>query len=208
MMWRLLLIFTSLIASFPLNAMATEEPKYVLLEQSGDFQLRQYPSVIIAEVEVEGDMDQATSRGFRLVADYIFGNNRASAGNSEKIAMTTPVTIEPRSEKIAMTVPVTLQPQAGSWRLNFVMPRQFTLDTLPTPNNPKVVLREVPSRKVAVLTFSGLAGESKTAGKVKELLAWMAGKQLEPVANYELARYNAPWTLPFLRRNEVIVEYQ
>jgi hypothetical protein len=208
MMWRLLLIFTFLIASFPLSAMATEEPKYVLLEQSGDFQLRQYPALIIAEVEVEGDMDQASSRGFRLVADYIFGNNRASPGNSEKIAMTAPVTIEPRSEKIAMRVPVTLQPQAGSWRLNFVMPSQFTLDTLPAPNNPKVVLREVPSRKVAVLTFSGLASERKTAGKVKELLAWMAGKQLRPLADYELARYNPPWTLPFLRRNEVMVEYQ
>lgn len=208
MMWRLLLMFTFLIASFSLSAMATEEPKYVLLEQSGDFQLRHYPALIIAEVEVEGDMDQASSRGFRLVADYIFGNNRASAGNSEKIAMTAPVTIEPRSEKIAMTVPVTLQPQAGSWRLNFVMPSQFTLDTLPAPNNPKVVLREVPSRKVAVLTFSGLASESKTAGKVKDLLAWMAEKQLRPLANYELARYNPPWTLPFLRRNEVMVEYQ
>jgi hypothetical protein len=208
MMWRLLLIFTFLIASFPLSAMATEEPKYVLLEQSGDFQLRQYPALIIAEVEVEGDMDQASSRGFRLVADYIFGNNRASPGNSEKIAMTAPVTIEPRSEKIAMRVPVTLQPQAGSWRLNFVMPSQFTLDTLPAPNNPKVVLREVPSRKVAVLTFSGLASERKTAGKVKELLAWMGGKQLRPLADYELARYNPPWTLPFLRRNEVMVEYQ
>jgi len=208
MMWRLLLIFTFLIASFPLSAMATEEPKYVLLEQSGDFQLRQYPALIIAEVEVEGDMDQASSRGFRLVADYIFGNNRASPGNSEKIAMTAPVTIEPRSEKIAMRVPVTLQPQAGSWRLNFVMPSQFTLDTLPAPNNPKVVLREVPSRKVAVLTFSGLASERKTAGKVKELLAWMAGKQLRPLADYELARYNPPWTLPFLRRNEVMMEYQ
>jgi hypothetical protein len=208
MMWRLLLIFTFLIASFPLSAMATEEPKYVLLEQSGDFQLRQYPALIIAEVEVEGDMDQASSRGFRLVADYIFGNNRASPGNSEKIAMTAPVTIEPRSEKIAMRVPVTLQPQAGSWRLNFVMPSQFTLDTLPAPNNPKVVLREVPSRKVAVLTFSGLASERKTAGKVKELLAWMAGKQLRPLTDYELARYNPPWTLPFLRRNEVMVEYQ
>lgn len=193
MMWRLLLMFTFLIASFSLSAMATEEPKYVLLEQSGDFQLRHYPALIIAEVEVEGDMDQASSRGFRLVADYIFGNNRASSGNSEKIAM---------------TVPVTLQPQAGSWRLNFVMPSQFTLDTLPAPNNPKVVLREVPSRKVAVLTFSGLASESKTAGKVKDLLAWMAEKQLRPLANYELARYNPPWTLPFLRRNEVMVEYQ
>ena len=201
-------ILILLIANFPLSAMATEEPKYVLLEQSDSFQIRQYPLLIIAEVEVEGDMRQASSRGFQQVADYIFGNNRAKAGNNEKIAMTAPVMLEPHSEKIAMTVPVTLQPQAGRWRLSFVMPSQFTLDSLPSPNNPNVKLKQIPSRTMAVVTFSGLVDERVIAGKLAELLAWMAARQLNPVANYELARYNPPWTLPFLRRNELMVEYQ
>jgi hypothetical protein len=122
--------------------------------------------------------------------------------------MTAPVTVEPKAEKIAMTAPVTVQQGSEKWRVNFVMPSEYTLSTLPVPNNDQVRLKEVPARKVAVVTFSGIAGESKTASKTEQLLAWMAGKQLKPIRTPELARYNPPWTLPFLRRNEVMVEYQ
>ena len=200
-------IWILFILPFPLTVMAIEEPKFNLLEKSDAFELREYKPVIVAEVLVEGDLDEVSNKGFRLIADYIFGNNRAQSGASEKIAMTAPVTVEPKTEKIAMTAPVTVQQGSGKWRVYFVMPSQYTLETLPTPNNPKVMLREVPSRKVAVVRFSGLAGESKTASKTKELLAWLATRQLKPISTPELARYNPPWTLPFLRRNEVMVEY-
>ena len=187
--------------------MATEEPKYKLIEKSGDFELRQYHPMLIAEVLVDGNMDQASSKGFRLIADYIFGNNVTKTGDSGKIKMTAPVTIEPRSEKISMTIPVTLEKISDRWRVNFVMPSQYSLDTIPYPNNKQVMLREIPARQVAVLGFSGFANEENTAKRTQKLLEWMDKNNLIPTRSIELARYNPPWTLPFLRRNEIIVEY-
>lgn len=206
---NLLSVFTLILFIFTENVMAAPEPKFDLLEKSDAFELRQYHPMIIAEVVVEGDMDQASSTGFRLIANYIFGNNKSQSGESAKIAMTTPVTMQPKPEKIAMSTPVTLTSDTEKWRVNFVMPAQYTMDTLPVPNNSQVILRQVPARKVAVLRFSGLVDAEKTVQKTKELLTWMAAKKLEasPVEP-ELARYNPPWTLPFLRRNEIIIPYQ
>ncbi|MEQ1599107.1 MAG: heme-binding protein [Methylotenera sp.] len=188
--------------------MAYEEPKYDVIEKYDAFELRAYKPIIVAEALVEGSMDEASNKGFKLIADYIFGNNKSRAGGSEKISMTIPVTMEPKSEKISMTAPVSMQESAGKWRMYFVMPSKYSLEALPTPNNAEVKLREVPAKKFAVVRFSGLAGESKTAKKTEELLAWLQTKQIKPAGSPELARYNAPWTLPFLRRNEVMVEYQ
>jgi hypothetical protein len=189
--------------------MATEVPKYNVIETAGDYELRAYAPMVVAETLVDGSLDDASSAGFKRIADYIFGNNTSRAGNSEKISMTAPVTMAPKakSEKISMTAPVTMQQKEGQWRMYFVMPSQYTLDTLPTPNNPAVTLREVPASRVAVVRFSGLAGDEKTAKKTAELLAWLKTKQITPLGNPELARYNPPWTLPFLRRNEVLVSY-
>jgi len=191
--------------------MAIEEPKYSVIETSGTFELRAYDSMIVAETVVSGTMDKASSAGFRAIADYIFGNNTARSGGSEKISMTAPVAMEPEtkaeSEKISMTAPVAMVESNGQWRVHFVMPSKHTLDTLPRPNNPAVTLREVPGHQVAVVRFSGFAGEEKTAIKTAELLAWLETQQITPTGKPELARYNPPWTLPFLRRNEVMVTY-
>jgi len=189
------------------TAMAIEEPKYTVTEKSNDFELRTYNRMIVAETLVEGNLDKASNSGFKVIADYIFGNNTSRNGASEKISMTAPVTMEPKSEKISMTAPVSMQGVAGKWRMHFVMPSQYTLETLPVPNNKAVTLRELPEKKFAVVRFSGLAGEAKTAKKTEELLAWLATKKIKPIGTPELARYNPPWTLPFLRRNEVMVEY-
>jgi SOUL heme-binding protein len=198
--------------SFSGVIMAYEEPRYDVLEKSDAFELRAYKPMIVAEAFVDGNLDEASNKGFRLIADYIFGNNKSRAGVSEKISMTVPVTMEPKieskSEKISMTAPVSMQEAAGKWRMHFVMPSKYTLETLPVPNNAEVKLREVPAKKFAVVRFSGFAGEQKVAKKTEELLAWLQTKQIEPAGVPELARYNAPWTLPFLRRNEVMVEYQ
>jgi hypothetical protein len=206
--YRLLLVSILFITTHQSLAMATEEPKFVLLEKAEAFELRQYPSLVIAEVSVEGSLDEISGKGFRLIADYIFGNNKAKSGGSEKIAMTAPVTVESHSEKIAMTTPVTVQQNDGKWRMHFVMPAKYTLESLPVPNNPQVKLRLLPPRNVAVIIFSGIAGEYKTAKKTEKLLAWMGTKHLRPTSNPELARYNPPWTLPFFRRNEIMMEYQ
>jgi SOUL heme-binding protein len=194
--------------SFSGIIMAYEEPKYDVIEKSDVFELRAYKPFIVAEAFVDGSLDEASNKGFRLIADYIFGNNKSQAGASEKISMTIPVTMEPKSEKISMTAPVSMQESSGKWRMYFVMPSKYTLETLPAPNNAEVKLREVPAKKFAVVRFSGFAGEEKTAKKTEELLTWLEGKQIKPSGVPELARYNSPWTLPFLRRNEVMVEYQ
>jgi hypothetical protein len=192
--------------------MAYEEPKYDVIEKSDAFELRAYKPMIVAETLVDGSMEEAGSKGFRLIADYIFGNNKSRTGGSEKISMTIPVTMAPKfeskPEKISMTAPVSMQESAGKWRMYFVMPSKYTLETLPVPNKPEVILREVPEKKFAVLRFSGFAGEAKVAKKTEELLVWLQAKQIKPSGAPELARYNAPWTLPFLRRNEVMVEIQ
>lgn len=207
MIFRLLFVSTLLFTTHQKMAMATEEPKFVLLEKADVFELRQYPTLIIAEVALEGTLDEISGKGFRLIADYIFGNNKRDSGGSEKISMTAPVTVAPHSEKVAMTAPVTVQQKNDKWLMHFVMPAQYTMESLPAPNNPQVKLRQIPPRNVAVITFSGIASEAKIAKKTEELFAWMKTKFIVPTSNPELARYNPPWTLPFFRRNEIMVEY-
>lgn len=145
------------------SAMATEEPRYEVILSEGDMELRRYAPMLIAETEVEGSMDEASNKGFRLIADYIFGNNQSSdAEQRAKIAMTAPVTVEPQSSKIAMTAPVTVEPQSAEtdmkaarrWRIHFVMPSQYTLETIPKPSNSLVQLREIPSRHYGVSSIS------------------------------------------------------
>ena len=202
----LLWIFTLLV--FSNTAMATEEPKFTLLEKDQSFELRLYEPKILAEVVVNGTMREASSKGFKLIADFIFGNNIATSGKTEKISMTAPVLIERHAEKISMTAPVNVEQSGAGWKVNFVMPSQYTLETLPKPNNPLVKIKPIPAKKFAVIQFSGLVDEEKMAKKVTDLEQWISTKQLKVLGNAELARYNPPWTLPFLRRNEVLVEVE
>jgi len=193
---------------FSNSAMASEEPKFTLLQKEESFEVRAYAPKIIAEVVVDGDMREASSQGFKLIADFIFGNNTAPSGKSEKISMTVPVSVEPQSKKISMTAPVGIQQSGNRWKVYFVMPSQYSLETLPKPNNPLVNIQLVPAQKFALIRFSGLVDEEKMATKVSELKAWVASKYLLMIGSPELARYNPPWTLPFLRRNEVMVEVE
>jgi hypothetical protein len=115
--------------------------------------------------------------------------------------------MQPQSEKISMTAPVGMEQTGEQWRVHFVMPSQYRLDTLPNPSNPAVRLREVPAGNYAVVRFSGLVGEKDRAVKTAELMTWLDSKGITPIGQPVLARYNPPWTLPFLRRNEVLVAY-
>ena len=207
---RVLIFLTCiLIAS---TAMATEEPKYVLLEKSEPFELRAYAPLLVAEVKVDGDLDAASNQGFRLIAAYIFGKNQVS----EKIAMTAPVGIEStdqnKSAKIAMTAPVGIESSKSSesagnqWTVSFVMPAEYTLASLPKPLDPQVKIREVPAEKRAVITFSGFYNAEKVQEKTQALRDWIKLKNLKSVGEPQFARYNPPWTLPFMRRNEVMIQ--
>ena len=195
--------------------MATEEPNYTVLSQMDDFELRRYDKQLVAQTLVSGDQDSASREGFKVLADYIFGNNTAPAGGSSKISMTAPVTMQPNnkksdseSQKIAMTAPVSMQQDDGKWRVQFTMPSKYTMQTLPKPNNPNITITEVPAQTYGVIKFSGLAGSKKVATKTEELQSWMQTQNLTITGEPELARYNPPWTLPFLRRNEVMIAYK
>ena len=181
-------------------AMAIEEPKFNLIEKEGSFEIRLYAPKMIAEVVVTGNLQESSNKGFRSIADYIFGNNTAASGTQEKISMTAPVVMKAETTSTKET--------NNGWRMYFVMPSQYTYSTIPRPNNPNVSLREIGQKKVAVLRFSGLVNEEKIAKKTRELTQWMASKNLRPLSDPELARYNPPWTLPFLRRNEILIEIE
>ena len=196
------------------ETMAIEETSYTVLSQVEDFELRRYDEQLVAQTWVSGDQDTASRQGFKILADYIFGNNTAPSGESSKISMTAPVTMQSdnlngqASQKIAMTAPVSMQQNNGKWRVQFTMPSQYTMQTLPKPNNPDVKIVQVPAQTYGVIKFSGLAGSKKVAKKTETLKSWMQTQKLVITGTPELARYNPPWTLPFMRRNEVMMAYQ
>lgn len=196
------------------ETMAIEETSYTVLSQVEDFELRRYDEQLVAQTWVSGDQDTASRQGFKILADYIFGNNTAPSGESSKISMTAPVTMQSdnlngqASQKIAMTAPVSMQQNDGKWRVQFTMPSQYTMQTLPKPNNPDVKIVQVPAQTYGVIKFSGLAGSKKVAKKTETLKSWMQTQKLVITRTPELARYNPPWTLPFMRRNEVLMAYQ
>lgn len=178
-----------------------EQPKYTVLENKNGYEIRQYEPYITASVEVDGSYDESLNSGFRQIADYIFGNNTSQA----KIAMTVPVQgVE--KEVIAMTAPVLETETADAGRvISFVMPNQYTLETLPKPNNPKVKINEVPGRKVAALKFSWFAGGSRVEAKKQQLLKLIVADSLVAAGKPEAAFYNPPLTPPFMRRNEILI---
>ena len=178
-----------------------EHPKYEVSERSGNIEIRDYARMIVAEAEVKGERREAISKGFRIIADYIFGNNTTA----QKVPMTAPV-MQQGSEKIAMTAPVTQAGGGDTWRVRFIMPSKYTMETLPKPNNPAIELKEIPGKRFAVIRFSGMAGEESLKRHNQELDDFLSAKGLIPLSPPSYAFYNPPWTLPFLRRNEVLVE--
>ena len=212
------LLFCFLVGLMATSAvLAIEEPKYKILDQEAGFELRQYAPFIVAETWVDGDMDAASNKGFRVIADYIFGNNKApQSAQSSKIAMTAPVTLAPDAQplKLDMTAPVSVQPavdastwvQTQRWRVQFVMPNKYTLESLPLPNNGAVKLREVTAKTVAVAKYSGLNTDSRIRKETQALTDWIQARKLVSSGPPQLARYDPPWVLPMLRRNEILLE--
>lgn len=182
-------------------AMAVEEPAFQTVLKDGAFEIRDYPALAVAEVTVTGEQKEAASKGFRLLAAYIFGGNR----RKQSIAMTAPVAQEATNEKIVMTAPVTQTQTAGEWAVRFTMPSTYSLETLPEPNDARVRLRVTPPARFAVVRFSGLARPEDVATKTAELSAWMQNRHLRDAGPPSLAQYNPPWTPWFMRRNEVMI---
>ena len=185
--------------------MATDEPEFKLILKVGKIEIREYAPKIIAQVEVFGDFDQASSKGFKVLADYIFGNNISKDGNS-RIEMTAPVEMEPLSQKINMTKPVLTEGNDNTWIVSFIMPNEFTLETLPQPNDKGIKISRLPKEKYAIIIFSGLVRESSYQEKENLLTQFIKIKKLKTSGEIKIARYNPPWTLPFFRRNELMIK--
>ena len=197
--------FTPILIFFSLQLMATEEPDFTLVYKENNFEIREYAPKIIAQVKIIGNFDKASSEGFRALADFIFGNNTIN-NESEKISMTAPVVAEPSSEKIPMTTPVLAEEENNQWLISFVMPKEYSLKSLPRPNNSEVTLRVLPKEKFAIIVFSGLVRESSYDEKVKLLNNFIKKQNLRIYGSVKIARYNPPWTLPFFRRNELMIK--
>ncbi|MDA7691134.1 heme-binding protein [Methylophilaceae bacterium] len=185
--------------------MATDEPEFKIILKDGKFEIREYAPKIIAQVEVFGDFDDASSKGFKILADYIFGNNISKDGNS-RIEMTAPVEMEPLSQKMNMAKPVLTEGNDNTWIVSFIMPNEFTLETLPEPNDKNIKISSLPKEKYAVIVFSGLVRESSYQKKENLLNQFIKIKKLKTSGEIKIARYNPPWTLPFFRRNELMIK--
>jgi len=166
----------------------TEEPEFAVVSADADFELRDYPSLVVAEVSHSGSRERASGASFRRLAAYIFAQDRPAGG--ESIAMTAPVLQD--------------ETQPGEWRMRFVMPSKYTLDTLP-PAPADIALTQVPARRMAAIRFSGNGSARDLALMEARLRDWMTGQGLMPAGEAEFAFYDAPMVPGPLRRNEVLI---
>lgn len=165
-----------------------ETPSYEVTVKKGDFERRMYAPQVVAEVFVQGDRDEAVSRGFRVLADYIFGGNVDEA----KVAMTTPVSQQAADDD-----------DEGLWVVRFGMPRGYTIDNLPKPQSAAIRLTEKPVEDQLVVKFSGRWSDAQLTQKELELRAFAAAHGLEASGAPRFYFYDGPFTLPWTRRNEV-----
>lgn len=210
----ILLVWTAI--SYFVNR-SVKTPEYTVVEKSGGYEIRSYKPYLTAQVEVSSTYDAAMNQGFRILADYIFGNNTKQTGiamtapvteaESEKMAMTAPV-VEKESEVLSMTAPVVETGDNKKRIISFVMPFEYTLETLPKPNNPEVKIVPQEARKVAVLRFSWFRNAPRVEGKKQELVKLLERDSITPKGSPEYAGYNTPFTAPWLYRNEVMIEIE
>ena len=199
--WNWLACLLLVLSGYP--AMAIEEPAYEVLLETKYYELRRYQPYIVAEVDVDESFKQAGNSAFRVLAGYIFGDNEPQ----QKMAMTAPVESR-QGQRMNMTAPVTSRTGSGaaSFTYAFVMERKYSMDTLPRPNNPDIRLVQRPERIMAVHRYSGTWSEERYSEHEKMLLDALSIDRIGTVGEPVFARYNAPFTPWFLRRNEIMVE--
>ena len=172
-------------ALFVSTTSAIEEPTYSLVTswESPDIEIRDYDSRILATTR----MTEGKNSGFRVLAGYIFGGNE----NEQEIAMTAPVQRTMPGEQEA--------------EMAFVVPRAYSMEELPTPDDSRVEFREEPAYRAAVIRFSGWVNDKKAERYWQTLITFLEEQGIQPVGDPTLNQYNPPWTPPFMRRNEIIV---
>ena len=184
----------------------TEEAAYAVVDKQDQIEIREYDELVVVETFVNTDYEEAGTVAFKKLFAYISGENISKT----KIAMTTPVMSKEgdasAGDKIPMTSPVLGQRQAQGWRYSFVLPAGYTLENAPLPTNPDVKLAVIPGKKVAVIRYSGSWKEQTMRDKSEKLVEWIQANGLERLSIPRSARYDPPWTLPFLRRNEIMID--
>ena len=181
----------------------TESPKYSVIKKQKEIELRQYAGYIQAEVSiVEKDYKSAIEKGFSFLAGYIFGNNVPS----QKIDMTTPVKVS-QFQKIAMTTPVTVTGD-NKFTVAFIMPSEYTLDTLPLPKDNNIHFTIIPAQKMAVIRFSGYFQQKTISHNKQKLRNWLEEESIETEGDFIIAGYNPPWVPGFIARNEILIKIQ
>ena len=200
---RHLLLLVLLLAAQP--AMAIEEPVFAVLHSTEDYEIRRYAPYIVAEVDVEGELNEVGGDAFRILAGYIFGKNEPGT----KMSMTAPVTSQPAGERMQMTAPVISDaPTSGrdSHTFAFVMESRYSMETLPKPIDPRIRIVEKPAQVLAARRYSGRWSDKNFRKHEAALLAALQTDAVEMLGEIYLARYNSPFTPWFLRRNELLVE--
>jgi hypothetical protein len=177
-----------------------EEPHYAIVDQLGSVEIRSYVPRVAAAVDFSTRGEAERGDAFRLLFAYISG---ANTGNGARIAMTAPVELHDNervaNERLAMTAPV----QTSASRMMFFLPAEYSLATAPSALDPRVKIVAVPGQKIAVLRFSGLGFDSRQ--RQKQLVSKVSRSKWRPVGDSFMLYYDAPFTLPFLRRNEAAV---
>lgn len=194
---RLLIALTLLIC--PLLGHATAEPGYTVVSRLGEIEIRQYEPYAVAEVVIDAPADEAGNAGFRVLAAYIFGKNKGE----RKLEMTAPVTQTPEPVKLEMTAPVTQTSAPGGFRVQFVLPRGVSAESAPQPLDPRVQLRDVPVTKVAVIRYTGFWSDANYSEHLSALQEALKAAGLNASGPPVYSRYDPPWTLWFMRRNEI-----
>ena len=196
-----IMVVAALLSAGVMDAMAIEEASYTVVDKENDFEIRDYAPYVLAETVVEGNLEDAGDQAFNRLFRYISGANRSR----QKIAMTAPVSQQPKGEKIKMTAPVGQQRVQEGWAVSFMMPASYTLETLPEPEDPAITLRQVPAHRMAAVRYSGFWSEKGYLKNKQELESWIQERGLAITGDPVWARYNPPFTPWFLRRNEVLI---
>ncbi|MDH3726158.1 MAG: heme-binding protein [Myxococcales bacterium] len=202
----ILLVATAVaIAMLGGEGVAYETPKYRVVEAFGEIEIREYAPYLVAETTVDGDLESAGNRGFRILAKYIFGDNQGQ----RKIAMTAPVNQEKtEGTKIAMTAPVTQEKAGDKYTIQFMMPSEYSREDLPASNDPRIAIREIPARSFAAVRYSGTWSKRNYEKHLAQLLDTLGAEGYEPVGEPIWARYDPPFKPWFLRRNEILTMFR
>jgi len=186
------------------EGMAYESPTYRVVDRFGETEVREYERYLVAETTVDGGLEGAGNRGFRILAKYIFGDNQGT----RKIAMTTPVSQKTaEGTKISMTSPVTQEKAGDRYTIQFMMPPEYSREELPKPNDPRIAIREVPARRFAAVRYSGTWSKRNYEKHLERLLDTLSAEGYEPQGEPIWARYNPPFMPWFLRRNEILTAF-